>query len=161
MSSLKCFPCRVCLLVISLMYHYSMERSTFIVTMCPFIFSRLQPSLDNINAYKHPWWAHCSFLPRCRGIEVMGMKRTLQWEKIIFASTYKMPHLPLHHQRANVSRRIPSFRKPILILSGACFSSLFANQHPLLQVTTIYFSVVCSHYLFLLIIPYILFHFRC
>lgn len=136
-----------------------MERSTFIVTMCPFIFSRLQPGLDNINACKHPSWAHGSFFPRCRDIEVMGMNRTLQWKKIIFASTYKMPHLSLHlWRRTNVSHGIPSFRKPVLILSGACFSSLFANQHPLQQVTTTYFSVVCSHYLFLLIIPYILFH---
>lgn len=126
MSSLKCFPCRICLLVISLLYHCSMERSTFTVTMCPFIFSRLQPSLDNINAYKHLSWAHCSFLPRCRGIEVMGTNRTLRWGKMIFASTYKMLLLPLSHQRrANVSHRIPPFRKPILVLSGACFSSLF------------------------------------
>lgn len=81
MSSLKCFPCRVCFLVISLIYHHLMECFTFTVTMSSFFFSGLLLSLSNDCHYKHPFVSHWTILPSYRGVEVRGINRTLQKSK--------------------------------------------------------------------------------
>ena len=101
MSSLNSFPCRVCLLVISLIYHHSMERSTFTVTMCPFIFSKLQRSLDNLNAsISIRLWAivaSCQVIVALKSGEWTELYRTAR-ENDLSSNISKCPHLPFHHK---------------------------------------------------------------
>ena len=101
MSSLNCFPCRVCLLVISLIYHHSMERSTFTVTMCPFIFSKLQWSLDNLNAsISIRLWAivtSCQVIVALKSGEWTELYRTAR-ENDLSSNISKCPHLSFHHK---------------------------------------------------------------
>lgn len=152
MSSLKCFPCRVCLLVISLIYHYSMERSTFTVTMNPFFFYKLQWSLDNLNASIsiHLWAieAFCQVIVALKSGVWTELYSTVR-ENDLSSNISKCPiaSSPSKKIQCSVTESCHSENR-FLILLGACFSHLIANQHPLLHVKEVCFSIVSSCYLF-------------
>lgn len=152
MSSLKCFPCRVCLLVISLIYHHSMERSTFTVTMNPFFFYKLQWSLDNLNASIsiHLWAIEgfCQVIVALKSEVWTELYSTVR-ENDLSNNISKCPIcLFTIKEDPALSHRILSFRRSILILLGVCFSHPIANQHPLLHVKEVCFSIVSSCYPF-------------